>query len=72
MPISCRDICFKAELCTSSHGVKHLHCIFYNYKLRIVGVLSKGPSYIYSNNMLVVTNYSKPKSTLKIKIEPDY
>jgi hypothetical protein len=33
----------------------------------MLGVPIKGPSYVYSDNMSVVTNVSKPESTLRKK-----
>eukprot|EP00804_Cyclotella_cryptica_P014188 CCRYP_005613-RA/>CCRYP_005613-RA protein AED:0.39 eAED:0.39 QI:0/-1/0/1/-1/0/1/0/105 len=37
------------------------------YKLRMMGVPVKGATYVYGDNMYVVTNSSKPESTLKKK-----
>ena len=37
------------------------------YKLRVMGVPISGPSYIYSNSMLVIHNPQRPESKLKNK-----
>ena len=37
------------------------------YKLRIIGVLISGPSYIYGDNMSVIYNTQHPEYTLKKK-----
>jgi hypothetical protein len=45
------------------HGIENMqgiHC-----KLRVMGVPINGQSYSYGDNMSVVTNVSKPESTLK-------
>ena len=47
------------------HGIENLRGI--RYKLRMMGVPVKGASYVYGDNMSVVTNTSKPESTLKKK-----
>eukprot|EP00804_Cyclotella_cryptica_P020248 CCRYP_010923-RA/>CCRYP_010923-RA protein AED:0.50 eAED:0.50 QI:0/-1/0/1/-1/0/1/0/110 len=47
------------------HGSENLRGIC--YKLRMMGVPMKGTSYVYGNNMSVVTNTSKPESTVKKK-----
>ena len=47
------------------HGIENLRGI--RYKLRMMGVPSKGPSYVYGDNMSVVTNVSKPELTLRKK-----
>eukprot|EP00804_Cyclotella_cryptica_P031318 CCRYP_011112-RB/>CCRYP_011112-RB protein AED:0.46 eAED:0.45 QI:0/-1/0/1/-1/0/1/0/110 len=47
------------------HGIENLCGI--RYKLRMMDVPVKGASYVYGDNMLVVTNMSKPESTLKKK-----
>jgi hypothetical protein len=47
------------------HGIENLRGI--RYKLRMMGVPINGPSYVYGDNMSVVTNSSKPESTLKKK-----
>jgi hypothetical protein len=56
---------FGAEFCTMKHGIENLRGI--RYKLRIMGVPVKGPSYVYGDNMSVVTNVSRPESTLRKK-----
>eukprot|EP00804_Cyclotella_cryptica_P021205 CCRYP_001503-RD/>CCRYP_001503-RD protein AED:0.33 eAED:0.33 QI:0/-1/0/1/-1/1/1/0/233 len=56
---------FGAEFCTMKHGIENLRGI--RYKLRMMGVPVKGPSYVYGDNMSVVTNVSKPESTLRKK-----
>ena len=47
------------------HGIENLCGI--RYKLRMMGIPIKGASYVYGDNMSVVTNVSKPESTLKKK-----
>ncbi len=37
------------------------------YKLRMMGIPLKTPTYIYGDNMSVINNTSKPESTLKKK-----
>ena len=37
------------------------------YKLRILGVSVEGPSYIFGDNQFVLSNTTKPHSTLKKK-----
>jgi hypothetical protein len=56
---------FGAEFRTMKHGIENLHGIC--YKLRMMGVPVKGPSYVNGNNMSVVTNVSRPESTLRKK-----
>ena len=56
---------FGAEFCAMKHGIENLRGI--RYKLRMMGVPINGPSYIYGDNMSVVTNSSRPESTLKKK-----
>jgi hypothetical protein len=53
---------FGAEFCTINHENLHGIC----YKLRMMGIPMKGASYMYGDNMSVVTNLSKPESTLKM------
>ena len=45
------------------HGTENLCGI--RYKLGMMRIPMKGASYMYGNNMSVVTNSSKPESTLK-------
>ena len=56
---------FCAEFRAMKHGIESLHYIC--YKLHMMGVLIKGPSYVYGDNISVVTNVSKPESTLRKK-----
>eukprot|EP00804_Cyclotella_cryptica_P016786 CCRYP_002072-RA/>CCRYP_002072-RA protein AED:0.33 eAED:0.33 QI:0/0/0/1/0/0/2/0/379 len=56
---------FGAEFCAMKHSIENLRGI--RYKLRMMGVPMKGASYVYGDNMSVVTNMSKPESTLKKK-----
>eukprot|EP00804_Cyclotella_cryptica_P019278 CCRYP_006153-RA/>CCRYP_006153-RA protein AED:0.37 eAED:0.37 QI:344/-1/0/1/-1/1/1/0/133 len=53
---------FGAEFCAKKRGIENLCGI--RYKLRMMGVPMKGASYMYRNNMSVVTNLSKPELTL--------
>ena len=53
---------FVTEFCTMDHGIENLRGIC--YKLCMMG---KDPSYEYGDNMLVVTNMSKPELTLRKK-----
>ncbi len=56
---------FGAKFCAMKHGIKNLRGI--SYKLHMMGIPMKGASYVYGNNMSVVTNTSRPESTLKKK-----
>ena len=56
---------FGAEFCALRHVIENLYGI--RYKLRIMGIPVDKPSYVYRDNMSVVTNSSKPESTLKKK-----
>eukprot|EP00804_Cyclotella_cryptica_P004574 CCRYP_006921-RA/>CCRYP_006921-RA protein AED:0.18 eAED:0.18 QI:0/-1/0/1/-1/0/1/0/109 len=56
---------FGMEFCAMKHGIEKLCGI--RYKLCMMGVPMKGASYVYGDNMSVVTNTSKPESTLKKK-----
>eukprot|EP00804_Cyclotella_cryptica_P013947 CCRYP_002465-RA/>CCRYP_002465-RA protein AED:0.03 eAED:0.04 QI:0/0/0/0.83/0.6/0.5/6/0/916 len=56
---------FGTEFCAMKHGIENLRDI--RYKLCMMGVPVKRASYLYGNNMSVVTNTSKPESTLKKK-----
>ncbi len=56
---------FGAEFVALKHGVKTLRGL--RDKLRMMGVPISGPSYIYGDNKSVITNTSKPESTLKKK-----
>ena len=56
---------FGAEFCAMKHGIENLHGI--HYKLRMMVIPVKGATYVYGDNMSVVTNMSKPELTLKKK-----
>ena len=56
---------FGAKFSTLRHSIENLHGIC--YKLRMMGVPVDKPSYVYGNNMSIVTNVSRPESTLKKK-----
>jgi hypothetical protein len=56
---------FGTKFCAIKHGIENLCGIC--YKLCMMGIPMKGASYVYGNNMSVVTNLSKPESTLKKK-----
>ena len=56
---------FGAEFVAMKHGVETLRGI--HYKLRMMGVLIDGPSYVYGDNMSVINNTQKPESVLKKK-----
>ena len=57
---------FGAEFCPMKHGIENLRGI--SYKLRMMGIPVKGASYVYGDNMSVVTNLSRPELTLKKKL----
>ncbi len=52
---------FGAEFCSMKHSIENLRGI--RYKLRMMGIPVKGASYVYGDNMSIVTNVSKPEST---------
>jgi hypothetical protein len=54
---------FGAKFCTTKHGIESLRGIY--YKLSMMAVPTKGPLYVYGDNMSVVTNLSKPEVTLR-------
>ena len=56
---------FGAEFVAMKHGIESLRGL--RYKLRMMGVPVVGPSYVYGDNMSVITNSQKPQSTLKKK-----
>jgi hypothetical protein len=56
---------FGAKFCAMKHGIENLRSI--RYKLRMMGIPMKGASYMYGDNMSVVTNSSKPELTLNKK-----
>jgi len=56
---------FGAEFVALKTGIEVLRGI--RYKLRMMGIAISGPSLIYGDNLSVVTNSSKPDSTLRKK-----
>ena len=54
---------FGAEFVAMKHGIEKLRGLW--YKLRMMGIPLTGPSYIYGDNKLQVTNSTWPESTLK-------
>jgi hypothetical protein len=54
---------FGTEFCTMKRGIETLCGI--HYKLRMMGIPVKGATYLYGDNMSVVSNLSRPESTLK-------
>ncbi len=56
---------FGAEFVAMKHGIKMLRGLI--YKIRMIGVLLSGPTYIYGDNKSQVTNSYRPESTLKKK-----
>ena len=54
---------FGAEFVAMKTSVDALQGI--HYKLCMIGVPLTGPSYVYSNNMSVIYNTSRPESTFK-------
>ena len=56
---------FGPEFSALRHGIENLRGI--RYKLRMMGIPVDKPTYVYGDNMSVVTNVSKPESTLKKK-----
>jgi hypothetical protein len=56
---------FGDKFCTMKHGIENLCGIC--YKLSMIGIPVKGASYMYGDNTSVVTNSSRPESTLKKK-----
>jgi hypothetical protein len=56
---------FGAEFVAMKHGIETLRGL--RYKIRMMGIPSPGPTYIYGDNKSQVTNSSRPKSTLKKK-----
>ena len=56
---------FGAEFVAMKQGVEALRGL--RYKLRMMGVPISGPSFIYGDNMSVIHNTQRPKSTLKKK-----
>jgi hypothetical protein len=56
---------FGAEFVAMKQGMEALRGL--RYKLRMMGVSVTGPSYIFGDNMTVIHNTQRPKSTLKKK-----
>ena len=56
---------FGAKFVAMKQGMEAFHCIW--YKLRMMGVLLSGPSYVYGDNMSGIHNTQPPESTLKKK-----
>eukprot|EP00970_Alexandrium_tamarense_P011261 scaffold2439_cov163-Alexandrium_tamarense.AAC.1 len=56
---------FGAEFVAMKHGIETVRGI--HYKLRMMGIEVDNPTYVYGDNMSVVTNSSKPESQLKKK-----
>ncbi len=56
---------FGTKFSALRHGIENLHGI--RYKLRMMGIPVDKPSYVYGDNMSVVTNVSRTESTLKKK-----
>ena len=56
---------FGAEFCALRHGIENVHGIC--YKLCMMGIQVNKLSYLYGDNISVVTNVSRPESTLKKK-----
>jgi hypothetical protein len=56
---------FGAEFIAMKHGIEKLQGLC--YKLRMMGIPSTGPSFIYADNKFQVTNSTIPESTLKKK-----
>ena len=56
---------FGAEFVALKAGVEALRGL--RYKLRMMGVPIRGPTFIYGDNMSVIYNTSRPESTLKKK-----
>ena len=53
---------FGAEFVAMKSGVEALRGL--RYKLRMMGVPIRGPTFIYGDNMSVIYNTSQPESTL--------
>ena len=56
---------FGTKFSALRHDIENLHGI--HYKLHMMGIPVDKPSYVYGDNMSVVTNVSRPESTLKKK-----
>jgi len=56
---------FGAEFVAMKVGIETLQGL--HYKLHMMGIAISGPSYIYGDNMSVISNMQRPESTLKKK-----
>ena len=56
---------FGAEFVAMKFGIEKLRAL--RYKLRMMGVPISGASYVYGDNLSVVTNAQKPESQLRKK-----
>ncbi len=56
---------FGTKFSALRHGIENLRGI--RYKLCMLGIAVDKPSYVYGDNMSVVTNVSRPELTLKKK-----
>jgi len=56
---------FGAEFVAMKHRIEKLRGL--RYKCRMMGIPLTGPSYVYGNNKLAITNSTTPESTLKKK-----
>ena len=54
---------FGAKFVAIKVGIKTLRAIL--YELRMMGITISGASYVYGDNMSVIHNTSKPRSSLK-------
>ncbi len=58
---------FGAEFVAMKHGIETLRGL--RYKIRMMGILLSGPTYVYGDNKSQVTNSSRPESTVKKKVQ---
>jgi hypothetical protein len=56
---------FGAEFVAMKHGIEKLRGL--RYKVRMMGVILTGPSYVYGDNKSLVRNSTRPESTLTKK-----
>ena len=56
---------FGTEFCAMKHSIEALRGV--SHKLCMMGVAVNGPSYVFGESILVVTNVSKPELTLSKK-----
>ena len=56
---------FEAEFVSMKQGMEAVCGI--RYKLRMMGMIISGPTYVYGDNMLVIYNTQRPDSTLRKK-----